>query len=65
MNKVVFPIIGVTFVVDLNNVSDNESIVKNQGCASYDVLVDLPIAKHHLVYPAKSSHSKESWIRKY
>ena len=38
--------------------------LKEQGCLSYNVLVDVPIANYNLVHTDKSSHSKESWNEK-
>ena len=38
--------------------------VKHEGCASYNVFVDIPKAVYDLVKPDKSSHSKIEWNKK-
>ena len=35
--------------------------MKNHGCESYNVLVDLPEVKEYHVNPARTSHSKRDW----
>ena len=37
------------------------SSMENDGCESYNVLVDLPEVKKDLVNPTKTSHSKLDW----
>ena len=42
----------------LNHLSDS---MKDHGCESYNVLVDLPEVKKNPVNPDKTSHSKRDW----
>ena len=69
VNKVLFPVISVIFVVTLNDFDDDESTVnciitkdnKKIWCASYDVCLDLPKVSYDLVRLDKSSHSRTNW----